>query len=358
MSETGEGDKLYGQRNLRESPGVEIFYKQIMPYFGDAGERHVTGEGDENTDIEPRNRMEAEVTAIDLTATQAILDAAYRLTNGSVDTLRLPDELLGVTAIFAESSGEGSDENPIAQQIIEPIDPTEFNNQTLTPSAQAQSSAVIATDLDIDIQHNVFEGVDTINLTFWAPENSTLAAVDAIAEAFMTLALGSPITLNPWPKWGEKTHRLLVRSERVNIRVNAQTKASLSEVSFAGVKTRAWSGGHSYDVDLTLRPISIGPVINDDITISPSSDTQDVTATADASTPIINDGYDPIEVPAVDNVEEVTVTATGSVTPTSLPHTNVRTIPTSGYYIRSRNPGPTLYGRVIYNYLIIDFSTL
>lgn len=345
-----DSHKRFIQRWNDELSVAEVGYEQDVNYTEQSDRQQLkTGlEGTANLEQQATDQDSARITVIDVSGTQAVLDAVARVTHANEDFLWLPDSLHSITMVASKSAGAGSESNPPEQQIvINYVGGSDIRNQEFNPTATAQGSAGVTVDLLLDVRPNSRRNVKCRIATFFIAEGSTRAQILTKAETVSGL---NPI--NEWPNWGERTYRFICQSMKVSIRATAQSKAAITAENVV----RSWGGGSSTDIDIFLKPITVGPVINDAIGISPNSDTEDADASADASTPVLNDGTS-LEVEAIDNVEEASLTATGAVVPTSITATNVTAIPTSGYY-GLITPGQILYGRIMYQVKIFDFANL
>lgn len=342
------GDKLSGQRYDPEDDAVVPFKQQMVRYDGPDSLKVTGKEGNAGTDIQPEDAGSAKVTEWDLTAIQAVLDAISVKLHTVADRFRLPDVLVGVTTSFTKSGANGSESMPVAN-VFGQI--TGAGSLQMSPTAQAQGSATIATDVVLDIRETWAENIPATVALFYIDDNASRAQV--LAKA--TTILGA--TVADWPVFKPRYHNLKLISERVNVSVRAQTRVygSFNGDGLQFGNGHEWGNGESYDLDVTQRTLRIGPVINAAITVASATDTKTATAVADASTPEwITTAFTEA---AVSNSKSATATANGSVSPTSLSaSTGLTGIPVTGLKVLSIQPGSSKYGRIQYRVVAIDFS--
>lgn len=310
------------------------------------GAKVSTLESTNRLELTPTDTAAQKVREWDVTAIQAELADVSVVEHINIDQIRFPPTLTGISTVISKANGDGSDATPSATMVSIIYFP---GSGGASPTAQAQGSAAAMMDLIINIDENVFENVPAIVASVFVPDNTSRA--DVLVAAQTAAGLGTAIL--DWPQFKPKAHTLVVQSARVNVSVRASTRVEAGGTTSNGHESYEQGQGSSFDIDINLKGIRISPTIHGDITISgTTSDTATASATADASMPaviLLSGSHGPTP-----NSITTTKTAACSVTPTSLPHTNIAAIPTTGFYAKELQPGPSRFGMTPYRVVIVD----
>lgn len=209
----------------------------------------------------------------------------------------------------------------------------------------------------------------TVGTTYYVktvPSTTTLtfsATVGGAANAgSMTSGTLTP-TFSTWPTFKPKEHTISLFGQQVQASQNAE---ALLQFRWSGDQTSfvrqpfggSRSDGYSIDVGTTVRTLRIPPTIHGAITLTNTTSTQTAGISVRAATPsIVGSGDAPSFPPVISAPLPIILSATGSVTPTSLAATSGQTsIPTYGLYIKDIDGSPFRYGLTRIHVELIDFS--
>lgn len=168
-----------------------------------------------------------------------------------------------------------------------------------------------------------------------------------------------------WPRFKPVAHTLTLKGEQVSVSVTAeanfQYRWSDSDVSYAYSPTSGSpniSEGYSQEASTNVRTVRIPPTIHGALTITGATDTQAVTADAEAEIPAIaGTGGAPTFSGGITASITKTSTANAAVTPTSLSATSGFTaIPTASLYLLDVQAQPYRYGLNQVRATLVNFN--
>lgn len=165
----------------------------------------------------------------------------------------------------------------------------------------------------------------------------------------------------PLPIFKTGFYTISMFGQHLSASANAESTAIYSSSNSGSRQASSESGnGFGKESGVMVKSIRVGPVINALINGYTTSFSEGpVTVSVSANTPAIVDGSGTTQVAAITNAPSATsITANGTVTPTSIGPTSVTAIPTSGIYLTDTSPNPNQYGTLMGHIEIVDFSVL
>jgi len=343
------GEMLSGQQLEPQAGFVAPFIEIVVPYYADASGALITGyEGDDFCEITPLDAHSARVRLYNVEEIDEILAGTNIIVPTTIPRIDLPAVLNSINAVYNTATGSGTDSHPASQQLILLFG---TGSGALTPSSSSQGSAAITPDLQIDITERYLVNVSAMEYTFYLPSGSTMA--DVITKLVSLGATG----VQAWPQFRPVSHTITLKGQQASVSAKADTSSGGGGSVDSGQVAYQWGNGTSSEVGITTITKTIPPTIHGVINISGgTTSSATASASADASTPTFTAVGTVIS--PISNTVSVSQNATATVTPTSLPATTPSAIPSSGLYIYSLNPGPSEFGQIIFQAIVVDFSTL
>lgn len=345
-----EGKHQSGQTAQNEIGFVLPFIEWMAPYRDNGSGVLITGfEDDQAYDITPIDDQFAKVRLTD-TAEIAILLAAIAVAvPTTIQRLEFPDTLTAVTATYNSATGAGTDSHPASQQGFDIFG---SGSGSLTPSSTSQGSASIMPDVQPTIVTRNATSVPAMEYTFYMPSGTTQAQI----LTRLTALAGASVLA--WPKFKPEYVILTLKGQQVSVSAKASTNVSGGGTNDSGQSGFQWGNGTSEEASVNVTTKTIPPTIHGSITITGATSSATATASADASTPVFAP-LSPATQPAITNTASVSLNANASISPSTISATASPTaVPSSGLYVYSLNPGPLTYGEVIFQAVVVDFSTL
>lgn len=264
----------------------------------------------------------------------------------------LPDVLTGITVTFNKNHGDGESVHDVGTAISAGTS----GGLNVDPTASASASASIIPDIQPAIQPTIANNVPVIVYVFYIKGDVTQSAV-------LAKLLANSLTVLAWPKFKPVSHvfTLVGQSKSVTQQADShhQNRWSNDNLSYAiSPFDGSRSDGFSLETGLSIRTIQLPPTIHGSVTLSSSSDTETATVTVTADIPeIVGTGIAPSFDAVVNEPSPITITVTGSVSPSSLSATSGQSsIPTSGLYLLDVTSQPDLAGYNIVRATVFDFS--
>lgn len=344
-----EGEQTSGQQ-LDQGAGFVIpFTEQVVPYRNNGAGVFITGfEEEPYTEITRIDAHSATVRLYDVAAINPILAATSIIAPTTIPRIEFPDELTAITITYNTAIGVGTDSHPASQQSFVIFG---TGSGGLSPSSSSQGSASIVPDIQPTIIQRARVNVFATEYTFYMPSGSTRAQ---ILTRLTTLA---GATVLAWPQFNEKAVYLTLNGQQVSVSAKADTSVTAGGSLDSGQTGYQWGNGTSQEIGLTTTTKTIPPTIHALLNLTGATSTATAAADADASTPALFVGSVG-EQPAITNTVSVSLNAEAEVTPASIPATSPTTIPATGLYVFSLNPGPIAFGQVIFQAIVVDFATL
>lgn len=337
-----QGQLLHGQLHDKQFR-VAIPYTQQDTGFAYGGQSQNQG------------NPSAEITVIDANATQdkifdyAALDAsklALFWQNPGFISFQLPEELLGLTAIFSTSKGTGAG-------LSVPHAESHGSSWSVGVSASnhAGSSLDFIPDLQPDIKTHDASNVPCIECYYFTTGNTTLAAT----LTFLTTKLGA--TVLSWPNFKAKRRSFTLKGQSLTISSTANVQlAGSASGSSSAVSDNA---GYDYSIETksTVRSIDYPPYLNGSLTITgvggtpwTASDTIGVSAAASLT------GSGNLSGSVVGGTSVPPQTVTGLITPHTLSATTPAAVPTTGLYLKDITPQASDGDLFLQLAIVVDFA--
>lgn len=343
------GEILSGQQLEPQAGFVAPFIEIVVPYYADVSGALITGyEGDDFCEITPLDAHSARVRLYNVTEIDEILAGISIIVPTTIPRIDLPATLNSITVVYNTATGAGSDSHPASQQFVALAG---SGSGSISPSSNSQGSAAITPDLQIDITERYLVNVSAMEYTFYLPSGSTMA--DVIAKLITLGATG----VQAWPQFRPVSHQITLIGQQASVSAKADTSVGGGGTIDSGQAFYQWGNGTSAEIGLTTITKTIPPTIHGVINVSgASTSSATATATADASSVAFSTPLGTIG--AITNTVSKSQDATASVSPTTLSATTPAAIPSSGLYIYSLNPGPSEFGQIIFQAIVVDFATL
>lgn len=347
--ELSPGKNLSGQTAQNEIGFVIPFIEWMQPYHDNGSGIMVTGfEDDPAYDITPIDANQAKVRLTDTAAILTLLETIVVAVPTTIPRIDFPDTLTSVVTTVNDSTGAGADSHPVAN-----ISLTVYGSGSggIDPTSSSQGSASIIPDATPVITQRYHQNVAAMEYTFYLADTASFSDI----TTRLTAIAGAAVQF--WPQFKPVAHTIVCNGMQVTVGAKADTHIHFGGDTTNGEVSSQWGNGTSSDVSVVTKTIRVSPTIHGIITITaPSPASATAAATAEASTPIIGG-----VIPAVTNTASKSQNATASVTidgGSSVAATVPASIPTSGLYIYSLNPGPLTYGAVIFQAVVVNFATL
>lgn len=345
------GEMLSGQQLEPQAGFVAPFVEIVVPYYEDppgSGIMATAYDNDEFCEITPLDAHSARVRLYNVEEIDEILAGTSIIVPTTIARIDLPATLNSIAVVYNTATGSGTDSHPASQQLILLFG---TGSGALTPSSSSQGSAAITPDLQIDITERYLVNIPATEYTFYLPSGSNMAAV--LAKLVSLGATG----VQAWPRFYPVSHTITLIGQQVSVSAKADTSSGGGGSDESGQVAYQYGNGTSSEVGITTITKTIPPTIHNTINISGDTEsTATASADADASTPTFT-AVGTIISP-ISNSVSISQDATASVSPTTLAATNPPSIPSSGLYLYSLNPGPSEFGQIIFQAVVVDFATL
>jgi len=345
-----DGEILSGQDYQPQGSGItRRFTEQVKDYDkATATSAMLTGsEGTAGVEITPMDRAAAKVRTWDLTGIAAELAASVIKVAGKT-RVDLPDVLTGLTSTYNQPLGVGAGSHPSSQQGF--VATGTSGSGSLNPRATAQASAAILPDLQpaITTYRNLL--VPCTHVFFYSPIPVTIATVLSRLTTIMSA------TVTDLPVFKEKIYTFTLKGMQVSIRQSAETRVSAAYSDSGGNISKSYDYGDDKagEVGVSVKTITLPPVINGSITISSATDSQAVSISVDASSMAITGD---VTVSAITNTPtSLSATASAAITPSSISATSPASVPTTGLYLVDLQPSIGEFGHAFIHAVVVDFS--
>lgn len=357
MAVSRKGKLLHGQQFDPHSQVGPIPYTKQMQ--DDTSANALVG--NENTEIQPIDAQDSEVTIFDVAAIAAILDDTNFVYADTVN-FQLPDVLTGVTVSFNKTLGNGTH----VQEAGFAASSGTSGGLDFNPSASAEGSAAIIPDAQPIIKQFLGQDVTCKRFLFYLPGDSITTA--AILTKLNTIQAG---TYNLWPVWKPESVVLTLQGQQVSLTQSAQSHhrdqwslgATVDNISESYFPTGgSLSEGFSKSVGVSTRTQFIPPTLHAQITLSSPTDTASTTTTVKADIPTITGtGGAPSYSSISNHPTPLTMTANGAVltanaNPALIPATSPTTVPVTGLYVRDIKVEFYGFGYAQVACNVVDFS--
>lgn len=345
------GEMLSGQQLEPQAGFVAPFIEIVVPYFEDppgSGILATVYDNDEYCEITPLDAHSARVRLYNVEEIDAILAGTSIVVPTTIPRIDLPAVLQSVTAVYNTATGAGTDSHPASQQLILLFG---TGSGALTPSSSSQGSAAITPDIQVAIQERYLVNVSAMEYTFYLPSGSTMANV--ITKLVSLGATG----VQAWPQFRPVSHTFTLIGQSVSVSAKADTTTGGGGTTESGQASYQYGNGSSSEIGITTITKTIPPTIHGAITVIGDVS---VTATAEADADASSTSFTAAGVyfGPISNTISKSQDVTATVSPDSLPATTPASIPSSGLYIYSLNPGPAEFGQIIFQAIVVDFATL
>lgn len=289
--------------------------------------------GQDNTEIQPIDAANSEVTIFDVAAIAAILDETSFVFADFVN-FQLPDVLTGITTSFNISEGDGEH----IQDAGDASSAGTSGGLALNPQSSAEGSAAIMPDAQPIIKQFSGQDVPAKRFSFYLPGSSITQA--AILTKMAAIEAGTYLI---WPVWKPESVVLSLKGQQLSLSQSASshhsdqwaTISTGTNLSSSVFPTSGRSDGFSKSGSVTTRTMFIPPTLHGSITLDPTDQTASTTTTVKANIPAITGtGSAPSFTAVTNEPDPITASAEGSISPTSISATSPATIPTSGIYVR------------------------
>lgn len=297
----------------------------------------------------------AEVTVVDANATQdkiydySALDAsklALFWQNPGFISFQLPEELVGLTAVFSTSKGVGAGNSvPHAESRGSAW------SVGVSATNHAGSSLDFIPDLQPDIKTHDSSNASCIECYFFTSGNTTLA--DILTK--LSTELGASVLA--WPKFKAKRRSFTLKGQSLTLTSSANVQlAGSASGSSSSVSDNA---GYDYSIETktTVRPLDYPPYLNGSLTITgtggtpwTASDTITVTAAASLT------GSGQLVGTVVGGTTVPTQTVTGLISPHTLSATSPAAVPTTGLYLKDITPQASDGDLFLQLAIVVDFA--
>lgn len=342
----GDGRIKHGARYDEQRDAVLTYTEQVQDY------RQADAlVGTAKTEVTPQDRQASVVRV--WSGTIADLDSYFAAFAATTSIGGLPDVLTAMTVTFNKNHGDGESIHDVGTAVSAGTS----GGLNVDPTASASASAAIIPDIQPAIQPTIANNVPVIIYVFYIKGDVTQAAVIA------KLLSASSLTVLAWPKFRPVSHVFTLVGQQKSVSQQADSHSqnrwandSLSYAISPFDGTR--SDGFSLDTGISIRTIQLPPTIHGSITLSASSSTQTATVTVTANIPaIVGSGIAPSFDAVVNEPDPITITVTGSISPSSLSATSGQaSIPTSGLYLLDVTSQPDIAGYNIVRATVFDFA--
>lgn len=341
-----DGNKLHGQQFDPRGPGLVLPFTEQVKDYGGAVDARVTGdEGDEFTEIHPIDKGAAKVVEWDSAAIADEMENFVIKVAGKT-IVDLPDVLTGLSVTYNSSSGNGLGSHPKENQALVV---TGAGAASARIVSSAQASAAMSVELIPTITRYGGKKVPCTHCFFYSPLPVTLATI----LSRLTTIMGETVT--DLPVFKEKIYTFVLKGGQVSLKQSADSDIGFSfntDVSHWS-KSVQWGSDKSVEVGITSRPMIIGPVINDSLSISNSSDNLSASTTVSANTNAVTGS---LSIDAITNEpSDLQGSAEASVEPSSISATTPAAVPTSGLHLVDLDPSIGEYGHALIHAIVVDF---
>jgi hypothetical protein len=327
---------LSGQEYDDRFDVVLPFTQQVV----DAG----TGIGTPRTHIRPIDVWRQENRTIDITDIAAVLDV-YVLQFPGTRNLSLPPVLVSVNSVIETHSGDGDTATPTWLGYW-----TGHGAYSVSVRAEGQASAAIVAKVMPIITQSHAERILTTHYLFFLPD--PVSSSDVMTR--LVALVGGPVL--QWPVFHLESAALFSVGQKSSLRVGCDSHQADGGSSDSCECSMYTNNSASREVGLLIESTHIPPTVHGDITITgPTSDSQNLTATADAS---ISGSWGTCGCAGGVNTRTETDTVNASITSIGLGATTPASIPISGIYLLRADAEPYKYGYVSIHAEVFDASVL
>lgn len=271
--------------------------------------------GDPDTEIDPMDYARARHRQF--TVPTDFLNSYFRRFATYIDLPNIPDVLVSAQVIWETGGGDGEyedDGNGAASGTSV--------NLSLSARGSANGSAVAMPEFLPKIISYNGRNIACEDYLFYVLGNVSHAAVlERLSDE-----LGLPV--QSWPAFRPETHTIVLQGQKVNVQAqsNAQCAVNISEENVSQVVSSG--GGIDTDVGASIRTYVLPPTIHGAIEF-----TGDLTKSVAASATSVSVVVSGANFPGSSAVRSHSVSAQGSVTPTTLEATSPAEVPSTGLYL-------------------------